>query len=76
MKPSKLILPTIIISQFFCTSLWFAGNGVLHDLIQNFNLGESAVSYLTSSVQFGFITGTFVFALFTIADTSVLSLSA
>ena len=68
MKPSKLILPVIVISQFCCTSLWFAGNGVMGDLVINFNLNENALGHLTSAVQFGFISGTLVFAVLTIAD--------
>ncbi|WP_299777355.1 MFS transporter [uncultured Formosa sp.] len=64
----KKILPLIIISQFCCTSLWFAGNGVMDELILVYQLDPSVLSFLTSSVQFGFIIGTFVFALFTIAD--------
>ena len=68
MKTSKLILPVIVISQFCCTSLWFAGNGVMVDLVANFNLKESALGHLTSAVQFGFISGTLVFAVLTIAD--------
>lgn len=68
MKPSKLILPIIVISQFCCTSLWFAGNSVINDLIVNFNLKADALGHLTSAVQFGFIIGTLVFAILTIAD--------
>lgn len=68
MKQSKLILPIIVISQFCCTSLWFAGNGVMGDLIVNFNLKGSALGHLTSAVQFGFILGTLIFAILTIAD--------
>lgn len=68
MKPSQLILPVIIISQFFCTSLWFAGNGVMYDLMQNFGLKENALGHLTSVVQFGFILGTLIFAILSIAD--------
>ena len=68
MSKSKIILPVIAISQFFCTSLWFAGNGVMSNLVETFHLEENALSILTSAVQFGFITGTLVFALFTIAD--------
>tara|TARA_R110002073_G_scaffold53840_4_gene138846 strand:+ start:55065 stop:56228 length:1164 start_codon:yes stop_codon:yes gene_type:complete len=68
MRISKRILPVIIISQFFCTSLWFAGNGVMSNLILDFNLEPSALSHLTSAVQFGFILGTLLFAFFTIAD--------
>jgi MFS family permease len=67
-KYPKFILPVIVISQFCCTSLWFAGNGVINDLIINFNLNESALGHLTSAVQFGFIVGTLVFAILTIAD--------
>ena len=68
MKIPKYILPTIVISQFCSTSLWFAGNGVMNNLITAFNLQENALGNLTSAVQFGFIAGTLVFALFTIAD--------
>lgn len=68
MKHPKFILFIIVISQFCCTSLWFAGNGIMNDLIPFFNLQSSDLAHLTSAVQFGFITGTLVFALFTIAD--------
>lgn len=68
MKKSKFILPIIVLSQFCCTSLWFAGNGVMGDLMLNFNLNESALAHLTSAVQFGFIVGTLIFAILTIAD--------
>lgn len=68
MKHSKWILPIIVLSQFFCTSLWFAGNGVMGDLVTTFNLNESALGHLTSAVQFGFISGTLMFAILTIAD--------
>lgn len=64
----KRILPVIVISQFCCTSLWFAGNGVINDLTINFNLKLSVLGHLTSAVQFGFIIGTLIFAIFTIAD--------
>lgn len=68
MRQSKLVLPIIVISQFCCTSLWFAGNGVMSDLMVNFNLKSSALGHLTSAVQFGFIFGTLIFAILTIAD--------
>jgi len=67
-KKARLILPTIVISQFCCTSLWFAGNGILNDLITTFNLKSGTLSHLTSAVQFGFIFGTLIFAILTIAD--------
>jgi MFS family permease len=68
MKNSKSILPVIVISQFCCTSLWFAGNGVMSKIVETFGLQEDALGHLTSAVQFGFISGTLLFALFTIAD--------
>lgn len=68
MKKSNIILPIIVISQFCCTSLWFAGNGVMSDLMLSFNLNGSALGHLTSAVQFGFIFGTLIFAILTIAD--------
>jgi MFS family permease len=65
---STRILPVIIVSQFTGTSLWFAGNAVLGDLQRQWELGNAALSYMTSSVQLGFIFGTLLFAFFTISD--------
>lgn len=68
MKVPKHILPVIVFSQFCCTSLWFAGNGVMQDLAVQFSLQPSALGHLTSAVQFGFISGTLILALLTVAD--------
>ncbi len=68
MRNSKLILPVIVLSQFCCTSLWFAGNSVINDLISTYGLPASALEHLTSAVQLGFIIGTLTFAILTIAD--------
>lgn len=62
------ILAIIVLSQFLSTSLWFAGNGVMADLITGFGLTLAATGHLTSAVQFGFISGTLVFALLTLSD--------
>ncbi|GAL77174.1 putative membrane protein [Algibacter lectus] len=48
--------------------MWFATNGVIEDLVTNFNLNSLALGHLSSAVQFGFIIGTFLFALLTITD--------
>ncbi|HEX8023421.1 MFS transporter [Mucilaginibacter sp.] len=64
----KRILPVIVLSQFFCTSLWFAGNAVMGDIAKQLQLEPSYLAYLTSAVQLGFITGTLVFAILSIAD--------
>jgi MFS family permease len=68
MTPPSRILPIIVFSQFCCTSLWFAGNAVMPNLLLDFNLEPSALGSLTSAVQFGFIIGTLVFAILSIAD--------
>ncbi|MEP2024410.1 MFS transporter, partial [Reichenbachiella sp.] len=68
MTKSIITLSIIVISQFCCTSLWFAGNGVMSDLMVSFQLGDKALGHLTSSVQFGFILGTLSFAILMIAD--------
>lgn len=64
----KYILFIIVVSQFACTSLWFAGNAILPELQTDFNLPDRSLGDLTSAVQFGFIIGTLIFALFTISD--------
>lgn len=68
MKKKGYILILIVIAQFFCTSLWFTGNGVMKDLILVFQLKNDALANLTSAVQLGFIIGTLSFALLSIAD--------
>ena len=67
-RPPGRVLPVIILSQFTGTSLWFAGNAVLADLQRLWGLSPDALGYMTSSVQFGFITGTLVFAFLAISD--------
>ncbi|WP_029038650.1 MFS transporter [Salinimicrobium xinjiangense] len=68
MSINRQILPAIVFAQFCCTSLWFAGNGIMQDLLKTFDLAPAALGHLTSAVQFGFITGTLAFAFLTIAD--------
>ena len=64
----KIILPVIVFAQFCCTSLWFAGNGVMGDLLQTYGLDLLALGHLTSAVQVGFIAGTLLFAFLNLAD--------
>lgn len=64
----KHILPVIVIAQFACTSLWFAGNAVITDIVKQFSLAPDALGHLVSAVQLGFISGTLLFAVFTISD--------
>ncbi|MES2829716.1 MAG: MFS transporter [Bacteroidota bacterium] len=62
------VLVTIVIAQFLCTSLWFAGNAIMPDLISAFHFQPAQLGQLSSAVQFGFIAGTLTFAVFGIAD--------
>lgn len=64
----RRILLVIVVAQFFCTSVWFAGNAVLNDLVKDLQLKADFLAHLTSAVQIGFISGTLVFALLAIAD--------
>jgi len=64
----KRILPTIVIAQFFCTSVWFAGNAIMGDIAKQLHLEPAYLAHLTSAVQLGFIAGTLIFAVFSIAD--------
>ena len=66
MNRPNYILPLIVVSQFAGTSLWFAGNAILGDI--EAASGSASVANITAMVQFGFISGTMVFALLTIVD--------
>lgn len=66
-RPSQ-ILPIIVFSQFAGTSLWFAGNAILADIQVSWNLGTASLGWITSAVQLGFIVGTFLFSILSIAD--------
>lgn len=68
MKVRPHILPIIILAQFASTSLWFAGNAIIDELISKTGFEEELVGYVISSVQLGFIIGTLTFALLMIAD--------
>lgn len=62
------VLPVLVLAQFAGTSLWFAVNAVMPDLQLAFGWPATAVGSLTSALQWGFIVGTLVFALFALAD--------
>ena len=66
-RPAR-VLPVIVLSQFAGTSLWFAGNALLPDLERRLALGEHTVAAVTSAVQLGFIAGTLLFAVLSLAD--------
>jgi len=49
-------------------SLWFSGSAVVPALTREWNLSESAASWLTLSVQIGFVAGTLLSALLNLPD--------
>jgi MFS family permease len=65
---SPYILPLIVFSQFAGTSLWFAGNAILPDIQLQLGVHGSHAGTITSMVQLGFIAGTLVFSVFSVAD--------
>ncbi len=67
-KIPAYILPVIVLAQFAGTSLWFAGNAVVDELILTLALPELFVGYITMAVQAGFIAGTLLFAFLNVAD--------
>lgn len=67
-RRSVTALPFIVAAQFACTSVWFAGNAVTSDIIRHFSLSAEVLGHLVSAVQLGFISGTLLFAIFTVSD--------
>ena len=67
LRPPHL-LPTIVISQFAGTSLWFAVNAVLPALQIQFPDVQNFLPTMTAAVQLGFVIGTLVYAWLSIAD--------
>ena len=62
------ILPVIVVSQFAGTSIWFSGNAVLGELMKSLPSAPPLSGWITGAVQLGFIAGTLVFAIFSVAD--------
>jgi MFS family permease len=58
----------LVFAQFAGTSLWFAGNAILPDLLHEPSLRGLAVGPVVSAVQLGFIAGTLLVALLGLAD--------
>jgi predicted MFS family arabinose efflux permease len=64
----RRVLPVLVLAQLAGTSPWFAVNAVMPDLQRAFGWDATAVGTLTSALQLGFIAGTLLFALLTVAD--------
>lgn len=65
----KFRLFIIVVCQFFCTSVWFAGNAVAWEIAYHANaVSENFLPRITAAIQIGFISGCLFFAIFSIAD--------
>ncbi|WP_219821778.1 MFS transporter [Sneathiella aquimaris] len=56
------------IAQIFALSLWFSATALIPALKEEFTIGDFHASLFSSSVAIGFVIGTFISALFSIAD--------
>jgi MFS family permease len=68
MQHKNFILLVIVLAQFLCTSVWFAGNAVMADITKQFFHNPAILAHSSSVVQLGFVLGTLFFTLFKIAE--------
>ncbi|MBI3993511.1 MAG: MFS transporter [Candidatus Lambdaproteobacteria bacterium] len=62
------VLPGLVIAQLLGAALWFSSSAALPSLMRAWSLSPQDIGLLVSSVQAGFIVGTFTFALTNLAD--------
>jgi len=68
-KPARWrVLALLAIAELFGMSLWFSGSAVVPALARDWHLSQAAASWLTLSVQLGFVAGTLGSALFNLPD--------
>ena len=65
---TRLAIAIIVIAELFGTSLWFSANAVADVLQRQWGISVQDIGHLTSAVQLGFISGTFLFAFSGVAD--------
>jgi len=61
-------LALLAIAELLGMSLWFSGSAVVPELTKEWHLSEAAASWLTLSVQLGFVAGTLLSALLNLPD--------
>jgi MFS family permease len=62
------ILALLALVELLANSVWFSASAVVPQLAAEWRLGGSGQSWLTMSVQLGFVAGTFLAALLNLAD--------
>lgn len=66
--PTRVAIAIIVVAELFGTALWFSANAVADALQRNWGISVADLGHLTSAVQLGFISGTFVIAFSGLAD--------
>lgn len=66
--PTRLAIAIIVVAELLGTSLWFSANAVADVLQRQWGISVLDIGHLTSAVQLGFISGTFLFAFSGVAD--------
>ncbi len=67
-REARFALLTVSAAVLLCTSIWFSGTAASSALKQLWQLSATESAWLTISVQLGFITGTFLYALLNLPD--------
>jgi MFS family permease len=65
---ARKTLILLSIAELLAMSLWFTGTAVLPQLEREWRLGLGSASWLTISVQLGFVAGALLAAIFNLAD--------
>ena len=65
---ARKTLILLSLAELLAMSLWFTGTAVLPQLEREWGFGLGAASWLTISVQLGFVTGALLAAIFNLAD--------
>ncbi|MDH4134442.1 MAG: MFS transporter [Gammaproteobacteria bacterium] len=66
--PARFAIAIIVLAELFGTSLWFSANAVADSLQRQWGISVQDLGHLTSAVQLGFISGTFLIAFTGLAD--------
>ncbi len=67
-REGQRALVLISTAVLLASSTWFSGTAAAPDLIHSWRLNSTESAWLTISVQLGFITGTFFYSFFNLAD--------
>ena len=68
MQPKWRILWLLSLAELLAMTLWFSASAVVPQLEAEFSLSGTAKSWLTMSVQIGFVAGALASAIFNLAD--------